>query len=90
MFVTRAAVVVVVASFAGTLPQVRTRRIGLHLIRNVMHFAGQNLWFFALTTVPLSQLFAFEFSTPLWVAVLAPFFFLGLWVDELPGGEPAL
>jgi len=54
------------------LPQVRTRRIGLHGVRNVFHFAGQNLWFFGIATIPLAQLFAFEFTTPLWVALLAP------------------
>lgn len=67
-------IVVSVAKYAGTLNQVNTRNFGLQTVRNISHFAGQNLWFFALTTVPLSQLFAFEFSTPLWVAILAPFF----------------
>ncbi len=67
-------IVVSVARIAGTLGEINTRQFGLQTVRNLSHFAGQNLWFFALTTVPLSQLFAFEFSTPLWVAVLAPFF----------------
>lgn len=67
-------IVVSVARYVGTLGEINTRNFGLQTIRNISHFAGQNLWFFALTTVPLSQLFAFEFSTPLWVAILAPFF----------------
>lgn len=67
-------IVLSVARIAGTLGEINTRQFGLQTVRNLSHFAGQNLWFFALTTVPLSQLFAFEFSTPLWVAVLAPFF----------------
>ncbi len=58
---------------AGTLGQVRTNRFRLHTIRNIFHFVGQNLWFYALALIPLSQLFAFEFTTPLWVAALAPF-----------------
>ena len=66
-------VVLIVARYANTLHQVDTGRLGLHVFRNVAHFAGQNLWFFALTVIPLSQLFAFEFSTPLWVALIAPF-----------------
>ncbi|MGU9958073.1 MAG: hypothetical protein ACNYPI_10820 [Arenicellales bacterium WSBS_2016_MAG_OTU3] len=37
----------------------------LHLSRNVSHFVGQNLWFYAVGLIPLSQLFAFEFTTPL-------------------------
>ncbi len=65
-------IVLVVSNYAGTLGQITTRRMGLHIIRNLFHFAGQNLWFFAVIYVPLSQLFVFEFSTPLWVAAFAP------------------
>ncbi|CAN5658434.1 DMT family transporter [soil metagenome] len=59
------------ASPAG-LAQIRTLHIGLHVKRNLWHFAGQNLWFFALTAIPLAQLVAIEFTNPLWVALLAP------------------
>ncbi|NYS24904.1 DMT family transporter [Rhodobacteraceae bacterium 2376] len=45
---------------------------GLHLARNVFHFAGQNLWFFGITVIPLAQLVALEFTSPIWVALLAP------------------
>ena len=65
-------IVLVVAFYAGTWRQFSTQRLGLHLVRNLFHFAGQNLWFFALIYVPLSQMFVFEFSSPLWVAVFAP------------------
>lgn len=61
------------AYWAGTLGQVRTGRFGLHAVRNIFHFAGQNLWFYAVALIPLSQMFAFEFTTPLWVAAFAPF-----------------
>jgi drug/metabolite transporter (DMT)-like permease len=63
---------VTVARMAGTLRQVTTRSMHLQVIRNVSHFTGQNLWFWALTMIPLAQLFAVEFTSPLWVAVLAP------------------
>jgi drug/metabolite transporter (DMT)-like permease len=53
---------------------VRTARPGLHLLRNASHFAGQNLWFFALTLIPLSTVFALEFTSPIWVMVLAGVF----------------
>lgn len=65
-------IVVSVGYMTGTLHQIKTRRRGLHLFRNIAHFTGQNLWFYALAAIPLSQLFAFEFTTPLWVAALAP------------------
>mgnify|MGYP001188711989 FL=1 len=54
--------------------EISLKKIKLHFIRNIFHFAGQNLWFFAVIYIPLSQLFAFEFSVPIWVAVLAPIF----------------
>ena len=52
--------------------EIATQVIRLHLIRNLCHFAGQNLWFFALTLIPLAQLFALEFTTPLWILLLSP------------------
>ena len=57
---------------AGRLGDVRLARLGLHTIRNMTHFAGQNLWFMALTAIPLAQVFALEFTAPLWVLLLAP------------------
>lgn len=65
-------IVVAVLAGKGDLRSLRIRRTGLHLVRNVAHFTGQNLWFFAVTLVPLAQLFAFEFTNPIWVAILAP------------------
>ena len=61
-----------VAALAGTLPQINLYRIGTHLLRNIAHFAGQSLWYFALTVIPLAQVFALEFTSPLWVVLLSP------------------
>jgi len=65
-------IVVVVVSLRGAWHQISTRRFGLHLVRNVAHFTGQNLWFYAITVIPLAQVFALEFTAPLWVLVLSP------------------
>ena len=65
-------IVLIVASAAGTLRQISRRHLGIHLIRNLAHFSGQNLWFFAITVIPLAQVFALEFTTPLWVIMLSP------------------
>ena len=46
-----------------TITEVNLLKIRLHFFRNLMHFIGQNLWFYAVIFVPLSQMFAFEFST---------------------------
>ncbi len=64
--------VLAVAGALGRLGEVSRRRLGGHLLRNGFHFAGQNLWFLALATVPLAQVFALEFTSPLWVILLAP------------------
>lgn len=66
--------VLAAAGAAGSLDQITTRRFGLQVLRNTVHFAGQNLWFLAITLIPLAQVFALEFTAPLWVTVLAPFF----------------
>jgi drug/metabolite transporter (DMT)-like permease len=64
--------VVILAS--GDLRQIKTDRLPRHLMRNTAHFAGQNLWFWALTMIPLAQVFALEFTAPIWVILLAPLF----------------
>lgn len=64
-------IVVAVAGWAGTLHQINRDTLGLHMIRNLAHFAGQNLWFYAVTVAPLALVFALEFTTPLWVVVLS-------------------
>ncbi|MFO1141943.1 MAG: DMT family transporter [Amaricoccus sp.] len=84
--------------------QVRTAHLPLHLKRNLFHYTGQNLWFYAVTVIPLSQLVALEFTNPIWVALLAPFLlgerltrtrilgallgFFGVLVVAQPGSAP--
>ncbi|QGY00340.1 DMT family transporter [Roseovarius faecimaris] len=65
-------ILVPIAASLGRLASVRSHRMPLHLARNLAHFTGQNLWFFALTAIPLAQVFALEFTSPLWVLILAP------------------
>lgn len=68
---------VIVVSFAlyfKTYREINTQRFDMHFTRNLAHFAGQNLWFYAVTLIPFAQLFAFEFSVPIWVMLAAPFF----------------
>lgn len=67
------AIVLVISYSLGTIGQVKRDQLGLHFIRNIFHFIGQNLWFFAVTLIPFAQLFAFEFSVPIWVTIAAPF-----------------
>ncbi|MBU0779750.1 MAG: drug/metabolite transporter (DMT)-like permease [Loktanella salsilacus] len=66
------AIVCSIAYATGTWRQINTQQLGLHAVRNLSHFIGQNLWFFALTMIPLAQVFALEFTTPIWVLLLSP------------------
>lgn len=51
----------------------RTQAPGTHLLRNIVHFAGQYGWFFGIARIPLAEVFALEFTMPIWTALLAPF-----------------
>ena len=84
--------------------QLKSAHMGMHLKRNLVHYTGQNLWFFAVVQIPLSQLVALEFTNPIWVALLAPLLlgermtrarlvgaligFLGVLVVAQPGRAP--
>lgn len=70
------AIVLTLAIASRRLGEIRRDRLKQHFFRNLFHFTGQNLWFFALASIPLAQVFALEFTTPVWVIVLS-FLFLG-------------
>lgn len=63
------------AAVMGRLGDIRANRIGRHFVRNIFHFTGQNLWFYAMMTIPLAQVFALEFTSPIWVILLSPLVF---------------
>jgi len=62
----------VILTLTGQWRQVTRRSIGTHVVRNAAHFTGQNLWFYAMTSIPLAQVFALEFTSPIWVVLLSP------------------
>ncbi len=66
------AIVLAVVVATGRTGEIPTEKLGLHAVRNLAHFAGQNLWFFALPLIPLAQAFALEFTSPLWALLFAP------------------
>ncbi len=53
---------------------VNRRRLGLHALRNGIHFGSQYLWAWSLLLLPLATVFALEFTMPAWTILLAPFF----------------
>jgi drug/metabolite transporter (DMT)-like permease len=66
-------VIVLAAAVAmGQVRRINADRLGSHAVRNVFHFSGQFLWFWAITMIPLAQVFALEFTSPIWVILLSP------------------
>ncbi|WMT70904.1 DMT family transporter [Bradyrhizobium sp. Ash2021] len=58
----------------GGFSVVKTARVHVHIARNLLHYASQLGWFFALTLIPIGQVVAIEFTMPIWTAILAAFF----------------
>lgn len=52
---------------------VRTQALSTHVWRNLAHFGGQYGWFYGLAYIPLAEVFAIEFTVPVWTAILALF-----------------
>ena len=62
---------VLVAARPELRPTLALRHMGLHAVRNSVHFASQYAWALSLTLLPLATVFALEFTMPAWVALLA-------------------
>jgi drug/metabolite transporter (DMT)-like permease len=59
---------------SGGLAAMKTSRPLQHIGRNLIHYAAQLGWFFALTLIPLGQVVSIEFTMPIWTAILAASF----------------
>lgn len=57
-----------------TFREIFTSNLKLHIVRNTFHFVGQFAWFYSLTVITLAEVFALEFTIPLWIALLGPIF----------------
>ncbi|MFV0303477.1 MAG: DMT family transporter [Paracoccus sp. (in: a-proteobacteria)] len=54
------------------LPELRQMRdIRLHGLRNIVHFGAQYCWTLGVALMPLAEVFALEFTMPIWVALFA-------------------
>ena len=54
--------------------KVKTRRIGMQIGRNVVHFGGQWCWVIGITLLPMAHVTALEFTMPMWTAIIAMLF----------------
>jgi drug/metabolite transporter (DMT)-like permease len=55
----------------GGLPQLHTRRLGLHLLRGLLGTTAGFLGFFAFSQLPLADAYAIIFATPLLITALS-------------------
>ena len=60
--------------YSQQLGALKTQRLGLHSFRHLAHFAAQYGWFMGLGALPLAQVFAIEFTVPIWTALIAALF----------------
>jgi len=52
----------------------RPSRLGLHMLRGVAHGAAVMLWFFAMARIPIAQVTAIGFTTPIFTTIGAALF----------------
>lgn len=71
--------IICLAAIAAILARVgwrhaRSAKPGRHVLRNAIHFAAQFGWFYAIARIPIAEVFAIEFTSPIWTALLAALF----------------
>ena len=66
-------IVSIVIAGRGLFHEINLRKLGTHLKRNVAHFTGQNLWLYALGTIPLAEVTSLEFTMPIWIILFSSF-----------------
>jgi len=59
---------------SGKAQLMRSTQIKLHSFRHIVHFIAQYGWFLGIGLLPLAEVFALEFTVPLWTAVIASVF----------------
>jgi drug/metabolite transporter (DMT)-like permease len=80
-----------------------TKKLKLHLTRSVLHFCGQYGWIMGVTLLPLAEVFAIEFTAPIWTLIMAAVFLkepltreklgsifsalMGVWIIVDPGSD---
>ena len=60
---------IIIFGFGIKIP--RTTHLKLHIFRNCVHYASQSAWFLGVSLLPIATVFAIEFTTPIWVALIA-------------------
>jgi len=64
-------VILLLFQVTGGWRHLRTRKFPTHGARSVVHLGAQYAWFYAIAFIPLAEVFALEFTTPIWTLILA-------------------
>lgn len=59
---------------SGGIRSLHSSRLKLHVFRNIFHLGGQYGWFLGIGLLPLAEVFALEFSVPIWTLIIAVLF----------------
>ena len=65
------AVILLLFQVTGGWRHLRTQKFATHGARSVVHLGAQYAWFYAIAFIPLAEVFALEFTTPIWTLILA-------------------
>ncbi len=63
-------ILLIIISIIG-FESIKTMSIKKHMARNASHFFGQYGWFYGIAFIPLAEVFALEFTVPIWTAIAA-------------------
>ena len=66
-------IILIIISIRGW-KNISTKNLKLHIFRNTVHYIGNLTWIIGVSLIPLAQVFALEFSIPIWVALFAVLF----------------
>ncbi len=51
--------------------QVVSPQLGSHFVRNMSHLCAQYAWIYGIIFIPMAEVFAIEFTAPVWTTILA-------------------
>ena len=70
----RSAVGLVIISFLlwrSGWDQIKSQQPRLQIFRNIIHYGGQFGWFVGIAMLPLAEVFAIEYTVPIWTMIFA-------------------
>ncbi|MDE0992834.1 MAG: DMT family transporter [Rhodospirillales bacterium] len=64
-------IVISILLFRSGWVQIRSKQLGLQILRNIIHYGGQFGWFVGISLIPLAEVFAIEYTVPIWTMIFA-------------------